>query len=542
MSPLFPHAAPHGVTLTLCLVALVGAFDAPPFRPGSDLGAPLSATHFLLVGWLRMVVWLPKLYTMEVFAVLPHSHLQDPSFHIRTPHSSPFRKSQKEILGPPPSLQLAAPTVETTVAAYFEVVRWPSRATLTRRLVTSMGVCASPTFLSWCPQSSLPLSSYGAYHQRPQRTVWLLWWKVAHYLTLTFRLVSVADHHGHASLRLWRSAAGDVHTISLNGSTNGNPYYHTINCVPGPVHCIAENGIWLAIGSGKAVQLVKQATIDPIKFPELDGELPEPMVRSLHFLNGGKLLLVTYLDHGVIAWNLKTLEIKWRICPRACKIGCSIVSHNEKILALTNLYDGIDWYSLDSNHFMDASYQHTTTHPIPDNVILPITFIHGNSAVLSGTSDGCARITTVTEWALGERLRHNHELFVFFEKKLRLRALPIAGDIVQALAYSSTGDARQIVTGVSEKAAGLVIGYWIQESGSKKPAQQKSQREIGRGRAYLTGYVRQTSQTFLHIILLAATQLDWTAVSANGTKGSERVEMDIDEFAVIDLVLRYHTL
>ncbi|KAI9443052.1 hypothetical protein H4582DRAFT_2054147 [Lactarius indigo] len=111
MSPLFPHATPHGVTLTLCLVALVGAFDAPPFRPGSNLGAPLSAMHFLLVGWLRMVVWLPKLYTMEVFAVLPHSHLQDPSFHIRTPHSSPFRKSQKEILGPPPSLQLAAPTI-----------------------------------------------------------------------------------------------------------------------------------------------------------------------------------------------------------------------------------------------------------------------------------------------------------------------------------------------------------------------------------------------------------------------------------------------
>ncbi|KAI9443034.1 hypothetical protein H4582DRAFT_2054128 [Lactarius indigo] len=70
-----------------------------------------------------------------------------------------------------------------------------------------MGVCASPTFLSWCLQSSLPLSSYGAYHQRPRHTVWLLWWwKVARYLMLTFHLVSVADHHGHASLRLWRSA------------------------------------------------------------------------------------------------------------------------------------------------------------------------------------------------------------------------------------------------------------------------------------------------------------------------------------------------
>ncbi len=126
------------------------------------------------------------------------------------------------------------------------------------------------------------------------------------------------------------------------------------------------------------------------------------------------------------AWNLKTLEIKWRIRPRSCKMydrlssiphplisyiyrGCSAVSPNEKILAVTNLYDGIDWYSLNSNHFMDASFQHTTTHMIPKNVILPITFVHGNSAVLSGTSYGCARITTVKDWALAEKLRHNCE-------------------------------------------------------------------------------------------------------------------------------------
>ena len=40
---------------------------------------------------------------------------------------------------------------------------------------------------------------------------------------------------------------------------------------------------------------------DPPKFPELEGELPEPMARSLHFL-GAKddMLLVTYLDHGIM--------------------------------------------------------------------------------------------------------------------------------------------------------------------------------------------------------------------------------------------------
>ena len=40
---------------------------------------------------------------------------------------------------------------------------------------------------------------------------------------------------------------------------------------------------------------------DPPKFPELEGELPEPMARSLHFLGANDdVLLVTYLDHGVM--------------------------------------------------------------------------------------------------------------------------------------------------------------------------------------------------------------------------------------------------
>ena len=43
--------------------------------------------------------------------------------------------------------------------------------------------------------------------------------------------------------------------------SQGNPYYHTVNVVPGPVHCIAQSDAWLAIGSGKVVQLIKQATI-----------------------------------------------------------------------------------------------------------------------------------------------------------------------------------------------------------------------------------------------------------------------------------------
>jgi len=85
------------------------------------------------------------------------------------------------------------------------------------------------------------------------------------------------------------------------------------------------------------------------------------------------------------------------------------VSPNEKVLATTNLYDGIDWYSLNSNHFMDTSFQHTTTHTILENVILPLMFVHNGTAVLSGTSTSCARITSLKDHSLTESLQHDGE-------------------------------------------------------------------------------------------------------------------------------------
>ena len=100
-------------------------------------------------------------------------------------------------------------------------------------------------------------------------------------------------------------------------------------------------------------------------------------------------------------WLIDILSTRFR--------GCSAVSPNEKFLAVTNLYDGIDWYSLDSNHFMDASFQCSTPHAISENVILPVTFVHGSTAVLSGTSTGCARLTNVKDFSLAESLQHDCE-------------------------------------------------------------------------------------------------------------------------------------
>lgn len=154
---------------------------------------------------------------------------------------------------------------------------------------------------------------------------------------------------------------------------------------------------------------------DPPKFPELEGGLLEPMARSLHFLGANaNVLLVTYLDHSVMSvfahillttsattsiliehgtWKLWTSNGTYVLDPVKCMTsnsqliyiishssicfsGCSAVSPNKKVLPVTNLYNGIDWYSLDSNHFMDTSFLHTTPHVISGNCILPVTFSH----------------------------------------------------------------------------------------------------------------------------------------------------------------------
>ena len=76
-------------------------------------------------------------------------------------------------------------------------------------------------------------------------------------------------------------------------------------------------------------------------FPGLDEELPSPSACALHFLNGGKSLVVSYIDHGIVydssrllsdylsvrlmnaiyrCWDVDSLELKWQITPRTCNM------------------------------------------------------------------------------------------------------------------------------------------------------------------------------------------------------------------------------
>lgn len=86
--------------------------------------------------------------------------------------------------------------------------------------------------------------------------------------------------------------------------------------------------------------------------------------------------------------------------------GHSALSPGGETLAVMNLHDGIDWYALSAEPFMGVLFLRTTILPTLEDVILPVTFIYGGDAVLSGTSYGCARITDAVDWTLIGTLPH----------------------------------------------------------------------------------------------------------------------------------------
>ena len=65
------------------------------------------------------------------------------------------------------------------------------------------------------------------------------------------------------------------------------------------LHCLDQADLdhfWTSTATWERTWLLP----DPPKFLEFEGELPEPMVHSLHLLGGSNVLLIAYMDHGVM--------------------------------------------------------------------------------------------------------------------------------------------------------------------------------------------------------------------------------------------------
>lgn len=130
-------------------------------------------------------------------------------------------------------------------------------------------------------------------------------------------------------------------------------------------------------------------------------------------MQGQDSLIISYLHHGVTlgfigcflspssdrfhrCWDRNSLSLVWQITPRSCQMfvlifllylksssfpsGRSCLSADQGTIAITNLFDGVDWYSLANQGLVDSL---RTT--IVDNVITPIISDEAGSLIIGGS-------------------------------------------------------------------------------------------------------------------------------------------------------------
>ncbi|KAK0471694.1 hypothetical protein IW261DRAFT_1571756 [Armillaria novae-zelandiae] len=112
------------------------------------------------------------------------------------------------------------------------------------------------------------------------------------------------------------------------------------------------------------------------------------------------------------------------------------------VIVTTNLFDGIDVYSLASNTLQCTA---NIQDDILDNVVIPICLINQDQAIFVGGSDGTASIVDLDT---GKILLNN---------------------LVQAIAYTELDGTKYLLTGDSEKGDQCCIKVWVGMSpGSQK--------------------------------------------------------------------------
>ncbi|KAM6491151.1 WD40-repeat-containing domain protein, partial [Amanita muscaria] len=128
---------------------------------------------------------------------------------------------------------------------------------------------------------------------------------------------------------------------------------------------------------------------------------------SVHFLSGSRLL-VSYLSHGIVCWDITMSVPLWQINPVHSHkyIGFSSVSSDERYVIVSNLSTGADLYSLET---LQKSQSYTCQVDPRSNVPVSVHFLHDGKQVACGTHTGGIPIWDRKTGSIVQTLQHDGE-------------------------------------------------------------------------------------------------------------------------------------
>lgn len=178
-----------------------------------------------------------------------------------------------------------------------------------------------------------------------------------------------------------------------------------------PVECLSISGSTVVTGATSEVSLwdhsassnrwVSRGIITPPPSIAVNSN-SEIIVTSLHWAwtkYSDNTLLIAYLHHGILFWDVKKAKIAHFFYLKTL-VGAMHISPDGNTLVVSNLDSGFDVYHL-NNCTLDGSI----LHPCHGRKI-PVAFIHGGFAVLSGSPIGQVSIWDASSRVLLQVLKH----------------------------------------------------------------------------------------------------------------------------------------
>ncbi|KAJ3545882.1 hypothetical protein NM688_g5573 [Phlebia brevispora] len=155
--------------------------------------------------------------------------------------------------------------------------------------------------------------------------------------------------------------------------------------------------------------------------------------RSLQFLENGTYLAVTYEAGGIFCLHIQRRAIVWSIHPRS-NVGRARVSADRTLVVVSNLYNGVDCYDTKTGLLI-----HTYELSLPQNLAIPVEFIHGSHDVACGSTCGLVTIWDAKGSVLRDSLYHESGELI-----LSLACVERRGKHYIACGPSEAGDATKI--------------------------------------------------------------------------------------------------
>ncbi|EAU84045.2 hypothetical protein CC1G_06907 [Coprinopsis cinerea okayama7 len=173
----------------------------------------------------------------------------------------------------------------------------------------------------------------------------------------------------------------------------------------------SSSGRKLGMGIGQEVHIATPttdrgyATTTIFPQPLEDSKTGDARIRSrgIHFIESEKQMIVSYLNHGVICWDIYTRSPIWTIAHSHVPgfIGHSHVSSDERFICINNLATGFDVYNIKSRTLV-RSLQ-VPSHR-ERNVPLVSCFLRDRNVVITASHDGEARVWHVGSGMLMQKL------------------------------------------------------------------------------------------------------------------------------------------